>query len=945
MSRAEAEMEGGSPREERYEAQAPLATRFAELGGSHSLASVLNDPAVERIAGGSLASSASDPPRSLHKYTSQPSHSSSAPPELSENASRCLDALAAPFRKDNNSDANSAGSGIQRALSSVPAVFFHRSVDLSDPSIFKSIVDDAGSSSTEDVTERLDKHADTIEACLLSEVAARADEFPNVFSKVYDVSQHVTALAQLATGARKRLGSAHSAVEQHTSRVHRLQRRRQNLQSLCSACENLCCACRARDAALTLATANDFLGALGAADEAEKHLREIDPNYAKSLQCAHSVQTSVSEARENAAAKALTSLVDAALSNESVDSLASKALSLFESSCRKHEIREADQSRSHGREGEAESLNDSNDDHHGLLHPATDSLIDKESVQVATLALLRARKLPEALGRFKVHLIARLKSIFGECLNRIVPELIRTWDQDAVPLDRDRNKKHSGSEIVSLGEGDGSLLSTDDDIDGEVPDSEKLREGPPNAEHALANAKYSTFVAALQSVSEALLSDLRVASVALKCIEDICEAHEYGKSARNDADFIASPVQVAQARIARALACRRSAEDGIEGLRSSEASRLADSLRFFLREAENLSSRRCTMLRTSIHSHAKACLNNIHQKCQEQLSSELDKERWIAVDPSAELRRCISSILAEPEAETPKGSQEKDSARAMSNEHQEGLESVQSGPTETVRVNNREIATCGSVERAVCMLEDYRSLALSSPDVATEVTSRVSDLVRLFNSRMCQLVLGGGASKTSGIKSITAKNVATADQAVVLLLELLPALRAHLSASQPTNHDGLIAVSLDKAIGDLRAHKEEMHSRFESLAKSRATQHLSRMRKQAEGSWVHENAESQKSYEPSSYTSALVKEVATLARALRPLLQPEEKQSVFNSVAQAVDCEASSQLSSTLSECSASQRVCVQCRADAAVLAAEVPYRVDGFGSCSRLTELANSRQ
>lgn len=41
-----------------------------------------------------------------------------------------------------------------------------------------------------------------------------------------------------------------------------------------------------------------------------------------------------------------------------------------------------------------------------------------------------------------------------------------------------------------------------------------------------------------------------------------------------------------------------------------------------------------------------------------------------------------------------------------------------------------------------------------------EVGHHVCDLVRVFNTQACQLVLGAGAVRTAGLKSISAKHLA-----------------------------------------------------------------------------------------------------------------------------------------------------------------------------------------
>jgi hypothetical protein len=61
-----------------------------------------------------------------------------------------------------------------------------------------------------------------------------------------------------------------------------------------------------------------------------------------------------------------------------------------------------------------------------------------------------------------------------------------------------------------------------------------------------------------------------------------------------------------------------------------------------------------------------------------------------------------------------------------------------------------------------------------------------------------QLVLGAGAMQVSGLKSISAKHLALANQAVSVVLALLPAVRAVLGALLPESRHLLLLSELDR---------------------------------------------------------------------------------------------------------------------------------------------------
>lgn len=72
--------------------------------------------------------------------------------------------------------------------------------------------------------------------------------------------------------------------------------------------------------------------------------------------------------------------------------------------------------------------------------------------------------------------------------------------------------------------------------------------------------------------------------------------------------------------------------------------------------------------------------------------------------------------------------------------------------------------------------------------------------VQVFNSRMCQLVLGAGAMQVSGLRSITAKHLALSSQCLSACMALHPLLRPLLTATLPTPRLGLILPEFERLV-------------------------------------------------------------------------------------------------------------------------------------------------
>lgn len=101
--------------------------------------------------------------------------------------------------------------------------------------------------------------------------------------------------------------------------------------------------------------------------------------------------------------------------------------------------------------------------------------------------------------------------------------------------------------------------------------------------------------------------------------------------------------------------------------------------------------------------------------------------------------------------------------------------------------------------------------------LATNAVGKVSELLRLFNSRATQLVLGAGAIHSSArLKSINAKHLALVTQCVGVVQSILPHVRAALMAQLPSRQEPLLA-DLDKIKKEYAEHHDKVLSKFVSI--------------------------------------------------------------------------------------------------------------------------------
>lgn len=96
----------------------------------------------------------------------------------------------------------------------------------------------------------------------------------------------------------------------------------------------------------------------------------------------------------------------------------------------------------------------------------------------------------------------------------------------------------------------------------------------------------------------------------------------------------------------------------------------------------------------------------------------------------------------------------------------------------TVVVGSHSFRLVETAQVLLGLLQQSIEFSEAVPAFVADVSQRVVELLRSFNSKTCQLILGAGAMQVSGLKSITVKHLAVACHTIRLVLALFPCLTA-----------------------------------------------------------------------------------------------------------------------------------------------------------------------
>ncbi|XP_010538595.1 PREDICTED: vacuolar protein sorting-associated protein 54, chloroplastic [Tarenaya hassleriana] len=362
-------------------------------------------------------------------------------------------------------------------------------------------------------------------------------------------------------------------------------------------------------------------------------------------------------------------------------------------------------------------------------------------------------------------------------------------------------------------------------------------------------------------------------------------------------------------------------------LKLQEFMSIYDLTQEFITATEKIGGRLGYSIRGTLQSQAKAFMDFQHEARITKLKAVLDQETWAEMDVPEEFQAIVNSRFPSEElvsgnngnvvppdgslsAETanqnaesrseqsePSENSSDSTAEAKSSPSAEPLE--RSKPGASSAPNNHgnlkehrksgshilfyqgvgyHMVNCGLI--LLKMLSEYIDMNNSLPALSSEIVHRVVEVLKFFNTRTCQLVLGAGAMQVSGLKSITSKHLALASQVISFTYAIVPEIRRTLFLKVPEMRKPLLSAELDRVAQDYRVHRDEIHTKLVQIMRERLLVHLRGLPQIVE-SW---NRPEDANPQPSQFARSLTKEVGFLQRVLSRTLHEVDVQAIFRQV-------------------------------------------------------------
>lgn len=302
--------------------------------------------------------------------------------------------------------------------------------------------------------------------------------------------------------------------------------------------------------------------------------------------------------------------------------------------------------------------------------------------------------------------------------------------------------------------------------------------------------------------------------------------------------------------------------------------------RLFADECEAVSGRGGNVLKGIVNAQISGFVQVLGTAETERIAGVLDSDTWNAEDftekQNALLQRILASMSSDP-SEWSKGCtplwQEPASephangdtaAAANGTEVSTPNGTTPAGKKETrpAYIDDTRYILVSSAASLLTTIDAFLSLTAALPSMTPQISTSLLDVLRTFNSRSCQLILGAGATRSAGLKNITTKHLALASQALSFIIALVPYMRECVRRHVPAGQTNILA-EFDKTKRLYQDHQSGIHDKLVEIMTSRSSAHVKAM-----NAINFDSAAAGSEDKPSAYMETLTKETLTLHRVL-----------------------------------------------------------------------------
>ncbi|KAI9246139.1 Vps54-like protein-domain-containing protein [Sporodiniella umbellata] len=305
--------------------------------------------------------------------------------------------------------------------------------------------------------------------------------------------------------------------------------------------------------------------------------------------------------------------------------------------------------------------------------------------------------------------------------------------------------------------------------------------------------------------------------------------------------------------------------------------RLSSVLELFIRKCESYCGP-CIELQNILIHQQKLFLNHFHMERVKQETQLIENEQWAVSEVPSEFQAIVDRLC-------------EGNFHELLNEDLNHCSDKESKKHLIIKEQSYYVVGCTLV--ILKTFQDYVKCTLKLQGVSAIVIQKLIELLKLFNSRVCQVILGAGAMQSAGLKNITAKHLALASQSIGVVTALVPKLKEYLIPYIPANQHGLIS-EFGRILKDYKNHQNEIHMKLVSIMNERFTAHVKAMQSIQ---WDEEEKEDDLDKRANIYMETLVTETVRLHKVLSKYLPIEDLKFIMSNVFESFTTQFSKEIS------------------------------------------------
>jgi len=303
--------------------------------------------------------------------------------------------------------------------------------------------------------------------------------------------------------------------------------------------------------------------------------------------------------------------------------------------------------------------------------------------------------------------------------------------------------------------------------------------------------------------------------------------------------LLGQAVDAAQTQITKLLKVR---SEATTNLPLERFLRYFNMCRLFADECEAVSGRSGAALKGVVNTHINDFVTKFGDYEKQELARAMDSDRWEPKDFDAEDTEVLARLLRGMESDPPSWSETGDVLRKIEEPTTNGSSAPtngnveekpkEKGKTTVPAIVDEEKYTISQSSTTVLRgIERFEILVSSMPSMTSEVSTSLCEYIKLFNSRLCQLILGAGAMHSAGLKNINTRHLAIASQTLSLVIAILPYIREcfRRRAASAANKSSLGEFDNVKRL--LHDQQNQIHDKLTDILSGRATVHMRSLKK------------------------------------------------------------------------------------------------------------------